>query len=211
MELHRHMIQEVVSQHDYRLVAIFIGLGSGESFLSSTWVAARSEVYAMVQCNAHYLPNRAYWLGSPNRLAALPALPTLPALPATHRFLAFDRKHASNPRFWTHRSQRDSPKAALFSSDPYVGVLHAQGPVRRIASKRQSTHKDNVCWRESTYRQRFLAQRPLSTQILCSLLLRYNILGCFVQLQCTSNSRQDKPPWIGIAVSRQEVAVFWSK
>ena len=41
MGLHKHMIQEVVSQHDYRLVAIFIGLGPGESFLSSTWVAAR--------------------------------------------------------------------------------------------------------------------------------------------------------------------------
>ena len=209
------MIQEVVSQHDYRLVAIFIGLGSGESFLSSTLVAARSEGYAMVQCNAHYLPNRAYWLGSPNRLAALAyclhCQHYLRCLSHTEFCLAFDRKQASNPWFWTHRSQRDSPKAAVFSSDPYIGVFHAQGIVRRVASKRESTRKDNVCWRESFYHQRFLAQRPLSTQTLCSLLLRYNNLGGFVQLQSTSNSRQDKPTWIGTAVSHPEVAVFWSK
>ena len=71
MGVHKHMIQEMVSQLEYRLMAISFGLGLGESFLSLTWVAARLEVYAMVQCNAHFLPNRAYWLGSPNRLAAL--------------------------------------------------------------------------------------------------------------------------------------------
>ena len=146
-----------------------------------------SEVYAMVQCNAHYLPNRAYfffwkaqidWLHWP-----IVCIACITCVACHTPNLAFDRKQASNPWFWTHRSQRDSPKAALFNSDPYIGVFHAQGPIRRVASKRENTHKDNV----SLYHQNFLAQRPLSTQSLCSLILRYNILGGFVQLQSTSN------------------------